>query len=115
MGVGICKGRSLQITMYLYNYSTDAAEAVYKVVANVLSWQNARWRLLREIGLHKMGITHLCGRIAPAGQHLIWLNGKLLSEYEIPQYGSSYFDKRYLNWAFIKQCICLSNTVLGLA
>ncbi|CAG9533303.1 unnamed protein product [Cercopithifilaria johnstoni] len=81
-------------TLYLYNYSSDAAEQIYQMVANVLSWQNARSRLLREIGLHKMGVTHLSGRITPTDEELVWLNSELLSEYEIPQHGSIYFDKR---------------------
>lgn len=67
------------------------------MVANVLSWQNARSRLLREIGLHKMGVTHLSGRITSTGEQLVWLNSELLSEYEIPQHGSVHFDKRYLS------------------
>uniref|UniRef100_A0A1I7VHB3 Non-specific serine/threonine protein kinase n=1 Tax=Loa loa TaxID=7209 RepID=A0A1I7VHB3_LOALO len=84
-------------TLYLYNYSSDAAEQVYQMVANVLSWQNARSRLLREIGLHKMGVTHLSGRITPTGEELVWLNSELLSEYEIPQHGSVHFDKRLVS------------------
>lgn len=80
----------------MYNYSSDAAEQIYQMIANVLSWQNARSRLLREIGLHKMGVTHLCGRIAPTGDELVWLNSELLSEYEIPQHGKVHFDKRYV-------------------
>ncbi|EJW81845.1 hypothetical protein WUBG_07247, partial [Wuchereria bancrofti] len=84
-------------TLYLYNYSSDAAEQVYQMVANVLSWQNARSRLLREIGLHKMGVTHLSGRITPTGEELVWLNSELLSEYEIPQHGSIHFDKRLVS------------------
>uniref|UniRef100_A0A915Q6J3 Protein SZT2 n=1 Tax=Setaria digitata TaxID=48799 RepID=A0A915Q6J3_9BILA len=84
-------------TLYLYNYSSDAAEQVHRMVANILSWQNARSRLLREIGLHKMGVTHLLGRITPAGEELVWLNSELLSEYEIPQHGSVCFDKRLVS------------------
>ncbi|VDN93928.1 unnamed protein product [Brugia pahangi] len=84
-------------TLYLYNYSSDAAEQVYQMVANVLSWQNARSRLLREIGLHKMGVTHLSGRITPTSEELVWLNSELLSEYEIPQHGSVHFDKRLVS------------------
>uniref|UniRef100_A0A158Q8J8 Gamma-tubulin complex component n=1 Tax=Elaeophora elaphi TaxID=1147741 RepID=A0A158Q8J8_9BILA len=86
-------------TLYLYNYSSDAAEQIYQMVANVLSWQNARSRLLREIGLHKMGVTHLSGRITPTGEELVWLNSELLSEYEIPQHGSVHFDKRLVSGA----------------
>ncbi|KAM3715693.1 KICSTOR complex protein, partial [Dirofilaria immitis] len=84
-------------TLYLYNYSSDAAEQVYQMVSNVLSWENARSRLLREIGLHKMGVTHLSGRITPTGEELVWLNSELLSEYEIPQHGSLNFDKRLVS------------------
>ncbi|VDK80454.1 unnamed protein product, partial [Onchocerca ochengi] len=84
-------------TLYLYNYSSDAAEQVYQMIANVLSWQNARSRLLREIGLHKMGVTHLSGRITPTGEELVWLNSDLLNEYEIPQHGSQNFDKRLVS------------------
>ncbi|VDM96212.1 unnamed protein product [Thelazia callipaeda] len=86
--------RGETVTLYLYNYSSETAEDVHKVVANILLWQNARSRLLREIGLHKMGITHLSGRITPNSEELVWLNSELLSEYEIPQYGSAYFDQR---------------------
>ncbi|KAI1715222.1 KICSTOR complex protein SZT2 [Ditylenchus destructor] len=46
-------------TCYLYNYTNDVVSKTKEIVERAILWHNARSRLLREIGLHKMGITHL--------------------------------------------------------
>uniref|UniRef100_A0A915DS17 Uncharacterized protein n=1 Tax=Ditylenchus dipsaci TaxID=166011 RepID=A0A915DS17_9BILA len=46
-------------TCYLYNYTNEVVAKTKEVVERAILWHNARSRLLREIGLHKMGITHL--------------------------------------------------------
>lgn len=56
------------MTLFLYNYASDFVAWTKEIVERTILWHNARSRLLREIGLHKMGITHLstlkviCGR-----------------------------------------------------
>lgn len=86
---------SFQIILYLYNYSSEAAERVHQKVSDVISWQNARSRLLREIGLHKMGITHLPARLAK-NHELIWLFVQLLHEHEYPMFGDPVFEDKYI-------------------
>ncbi|CAD5211766.1 unnamed protein product [Bursaphelenchus okinawaensis] len=51
--------RGETITMFLYNYTKDLCSKAKEVVKRTVLWHNARSRLLREVGLHKMGITHL--------------------------------------------------------
>lgn len=51
--------RGETMTLFLYNYGNEIAVKVKEVVERTVLWHNARSRLLREIGLHKMGITHL--------------------------------------------------------
>uniref|UniRef100_A0A183C3E2 SH2 domain-containing protein n=1 Tax=Globodera pallida TaxID=36090 RepID=A0A183C3E2_GLOPA len=51
--------RGETINLFLYNYTNDVVAKAREIVERCTLWHNARSRLLREIGLHKMGITHL--------------------------------------------------------
>lgn len=81
-------------SLYLYNYSTKAAEHMQKLFSNIISWHNGKSRLLREIGLHKMGITHLPATISPSSNALVWLNAPLLYKYDFPEMGTAEFDQQ---------------------
>ncbi|VDM60227.1 unnamed protein product [Angiostrongylus costaricensis] len=48
-----------KLTLYFYNFMPFLSASLMNMVARATSWYNARARLVREIGLHKMGITHL--------------------------------------------------------
>ena len=41
-------------TLYTYNYTNEIVAKVKELVERAILWHNARARLLREIGLHKM-------------------------------------------------------------
>ncbi|VDN58252.1 unnamed protein product [Dracunculus medinensis] len=81
--------------LYLYNYSAESSEQIYKLVASAAAWHNAKSRLLREIGLHKMGITHLGGYVLPNDKGLVWLNAELLAKDKVPEDGLAQFDERF--------------------
>ncbi|KHN85310.1 Protein SZT2, partial [Toxocara canis] len=84
-------------SLYLYNYSAKAAERIQKLFSSIISWHNGRSRLLREIGLHKMGITHLPASISPSCKGLVWLNAALLYKYDFPEEGTAEFDQQFIN------------------
>lgn len=84
-----------QACLYLYNYSAESSEQIYKLVASAAAWHNAKSRLLREIGLHKMGITHLGGYVLPNDKGLVWLNAELLAKDKVPEDGLAQFDERF--------------------
>ncbi|RCN51871.1 hypothetical protein ANCCAN_01959 [Ancylostoma caninum] len=48
-----------KLTLYFYNFMPFLSASLMNMVARATSWYNSRARLVREIGLHKMGITHL--------------------------------------------------------
>ncbi|WKX97226.1 hypothetical protein Q1695_013136 [Nippostrongylus brasiliensis] len=48
-----------KLTLYFYNFMPSLSASLMNMVARATSWYNSRARLVREIGLHKMGITHL--------------------------------------------------------
>uniref|UniRef100_A0A915AZD3 Protein SZT2 n=1 Tax=Parascaris univalens TaxID=6257 RepID=A0A915AZD3_PARUN len=84
-------------SLYLYNYSTKAAEHMQKLFSSIISWHNGKSRLLREIGLHKMGITHLPATISPSSNALVWLNAPLLYKYDFPEMGAADFDQQFVS------------------
>lgn len=51
--------RNETLTLFLYNYSTEWCDKAREIVERTVLWHNTRSRLLCDIGLHKMGITHL--------------------------------------------------------
>uniref|UniRef100_A0A914VJL8 Uncharacterized protein n=1 Tax=Plectus sambesii TaxID=2011161 RepID=A0A914VJL8_9BILA len=51
--------RGEKLTLYGYNWSQDAITTISSIFLKLVCWHNARSRLLREIGLHKMGVCHL--------------------------------------------------------
>ncbi|ETN86035.1 hypothetical protein NECAME_06110, partial [Necator americanus] len=48
-----------KVTLYFYNFMPFLSASLMNMVARATSWYNSRARLVREIGLHKMGISHL--------------------------------------------------------
>ncbi|KAK5985858.1 hypothetical protein GCK32_002224 [Trichostrongylus colubriformis] len=48
-----------KLTLYFYNFMPSLSASLMNMVARATSWYNSRARLVREIGLHKMGITFL--------------------------------------------------------
>ncbi|XGW11349.1 hypothetical protein V3C99_012672 [Haemonchus contortus] len=48
-----------KLTLYFYNFMPSLSASLMNMVARATSWYNSRARLVREIGLHKMGITYL--------------------------------------------------------
>lgn len=51
--------RNETLTLFLYNYSSEISKMACEIVERTVLWHNTRSRLLCDIGLHKMGITHL--------------------------------------------------------
>lgn len=47
------------LTLFIYNYSTEQCEMAREIVEKTVLWHNTRSRLLCDIGLHKLGMTHL--------------------------------------------------------
>ncbi|GMR35958.1 hypothetical protein PMAYCL1PPCAC_06153, partial [Pristionchus mayeri] len=48
-----------KVTLYSYNLRHDLHSMMVEDVRTAVQWHEARMLLLRQIGLHKMGITHL--------------------------------------------------------
>ncbi|KAI6184934.1 Protein SZT2 [Aphelenchoides bicaudatus] len=51
--------RNETLTLFLYNYSLEWCDMTKDIVERTVLWHNTRSRLLCDIGLHKMGLTHL--------------------------------------------------------
>ncbi|CAD5216067.1 unnamed protein product [Bursaphelenchus xylophilus] len=81
--------RGETITMFLYNYTKDLCDKAREIVKRTVLWHNARSRLLREIGLHKMGVTHLSTLKTNETKYnsyllLTWLDPETLVRNEYP-------------------------------
>ncbi|KAI6221740.1 Protein SZT2 [Aphelenchoides besseyi] len=55
----VVRGRESAITLFLYNYAPEVCETTRDLVQRTVLWHNARSRLLRDIGVQKLGVTHL--------------------------------------------------------
>ncbi|CAB3405178.1 unnamed protein product [Caenorhabditis bovis] len=77
------------MTIYFYNFHPNILNEVQTRVQKIASWYNAKTQLLREIGLQKMGITHLSPRAVSAQpefnyEQLIWKGPEQLIRKSIP-------------------------------
>uniref|UniRef100_A0A914RRB2 Uncharacterized protein n=1 Tax=Parascaris equorum TaxID=6256 RepID=A0A914RRB2_PAREQ len=89
------------ISLMLIAYDHEYAEATLRYGAECLDGLLpevlTQSRLLREIGLHKMGITHLPATISPSSNALVWLNAPLLYKYDFPEMGAADFDQQFVS------------------
>uniref|UniRef100_A0A914YD68 Uncharacterized protein n=1 Tax=Panagrolaimus superbus TaxID=310955 RepID=A0A914YD68_9BILA len=81
--------RGESVSLFLYNVNAETTVKIKEIVERALYWNNARSRLLREIGLHKMQITHLSTlkSIDPKVnfyQLLTWRDPELLITHDYP-------------------------------
>ena len=81
--------RGEAISLFLYNVNPETTLKVKEIVERAVFWNNARSRLLREIGLHKMQITHLSTLKSAEPkvnfyQLLIWRDPELLITHDYP-------------------------------
>ncbi|CAI2337035.1 unnamed protein product [Caenorhabditis sp. 36 PRJEB53466] len=77
------------MTIYFYNYHNNIHTEAVDCVNKIVGFHNAKSRLLREIGLHKMGITHLSPfHTEPHNEYdyevLIWTDPTALISKEFP-------------------------------
>ncbi|VDM65306.1 unnamed protein product, partial [Strongylus vulgaris] len=79
-----------KLTLYFYNFMPFLSASLMNMVARATSWYNSRSRLVREIGLHKMGITHLSPlehfQSPPENPYLVlvWRNPEELMDKDYP-------------------------------
>ncbi|VDK63527.1 unnamed protein product [Cylicostephanus goldi] len=79
-----------KLTVYFYNFMPFLSAALMNMIARATSWYNSRSRLVREIGLHKMGITHLSPlehyQSPPENPYLVlvWRNPEELMDKDYP-------------------------------
>uniref|UniRef100_A0A1I7TAC2 Folliculin n=1 Tax=Caenorhabditis tropicalis TaxID=1561998 RepID=A0A1I7TAC2_9PELO len=77
------------MTIYFYNYHSNIHKDAIDCMNKIVGFHNAKSRLLREIGLHKMGITHLSPfHTEPTNEYdyevLIWTDPMTLISKEFP-------------------------------
>ncbi|CAP36124.1 Protein CBG18724 [Caenorhabditis briggsae] len=77
------------MTVYFYNYHSNIHRDAVDTMKRIVGFHNAKSRLLREIGLHKMGITHLSPfHTEPLNEYdyevLIWTDPMSLISKEFP-------------------------------
>lgn len=77
------------MTIYFYNYHYSIHKEAVDCTNKIVGFHNAKSRLLREIGLHKMGITHLSPfHTEPNNEYdyevLIWTDPMTLISKEFP-------------------------------
>lgn len=77
------------MTIYFYNYHTNIHKDAVDTMNKIVGFHNAKSRLLREIGLHKMGITHLSPfHTEPINEYdyevMIWTDPTTLISKEFP-------------------------------
>ncbi|CAL2031853.1 unnamed protein product [Caenorhabditis brenneri] len=77
------------MTIYFYNYHSNIHKEAVDCMNKIVGFHNAKSRLLREIGLHKMGITHLSPfHTEPTHEYdyevLIWTDPMTLISKEFP-------------------------------
>ncbi|KJH51322.1 hypothetical protein DICVIV_02525 [Dictyocaulus viviparus] len=79
-----------KLTLYFYNFMPFLSASLINMVTRATSWYNARARLVREIGLHKMGITHLspleCSQSSSENPYLVlvWRHPEELIDKDYP-------------------------------
>lgn len=50
---------NFEVTVYLYNFESSRVSELMGAAMKFALWQEARVSLVREVALHKIGITHL--------------------------------------------------------
>uniref|UniRef100_A0A7E4VP94 VWFA domain-containing protein n=1 Tax=Panagrellus redivivus TaxID=6233 RepID=A0A7E4VP94_PANRE len=77
------------LTLFQYNMEAEIMQTVTDIVERTVFWNNARCRLLREIGLHKMRVSHLTTLVSGDArdelyQPLKWRDPQILVSHDYP-------------------------------
>ncbi|CAJ0586929.1 unnamed protein product, partial [Mesorhabditis spiculigera] len=51
--------RQEKLTCFLYNFKPDLGRQIVQQITRFVHWHNGKMRLVKEIGMHKMGYQHL--------------------------------------------------------